>query len=403
MNKMVYSNPELMNNIVEIKRFIDDGADCFTGTTRQFTIWIDTVNEYLHKYGLNIAERSIKNPGQYVSFLDIQFCFDNDGQLQTDLFIKETDSRSYLHFSSAHPNHIYSGIVYSQCLRLRRIINSQTRLEIRIAELCESFKNANFPKNMISNISNKVLKMERNIQPKPPAVTNPNKSFEPIRVVSCFKTDTELVKIFKSAEQDLKSTKVFEKIDDKLFTFIKKTTPSLGNKLSTVRCLALGNKFGPNHPCNCKGCTFCKLISPESEHVINGVKVKTAPGTCESYNLIYLGKCSLCTKFYVGRTIQQIRTRVNGHRATFYKIIKGDKLDIDSAENDEFSLGLHLFNDHNLTIRDDFNKYYTFSIVENCNPSKLEVQEHKWIHKLNTIYPKGINRVNPFDIDIFES
>ena len=43
----------------------------------------------------------------------------------TELLRKETDSRSYLYSGSTHPNHIYSRIVYSQRLRLRRSINWQ--------------------------------------------------------------------------------------------------------------------------------------------------------------------------------------------------------------------------------------------------------------------------------------
>ena len=41
--------------------------------------------------------------------------------------MKETDSRSYLNFDSAHPNYTFSGTVYSQSLRLRQIINERIR------------------------------------------------------------------------------------------------------------------------------------------------------------------------------------------------------------------------------------------------------------------------------------
>ena len=116
-----------MGQVASVKRYIDDGAGQFTGTTRQFSTWIKKVNENIAPYGLEIDEFQVENTAEYVSFLDIQFTFDHQGQLQTDLYVKETDSRSYLHFSSSHPNHIFSGIVYSQCLRLRRMISSNER------------------------------------------------------------------------------------------------------------------------------------------------------------------------------------------------------------------------------------------------------------------------------------
>ena len=101
-----------------------------------------------------------------MNFLDIQFCFDSAGNLQTDLYIKETDSRSYLNFASAHPNHTFSGTVYAQSLRLRRIINCKDRLRARLAELSEVFKEAGYPKKMVTEITAKVLNSERDISVK---------------------------------------------------------------------------------------------------------------------------------------------------------------------------------------------------------------------------------------------
>ena len=65
--------------------------------------------------GLNIDESSIEDPGKY-TFWDIRFVLDDNGDMQTDLFMEETDSRAYLYFGSTYPNHIYSSIIYSQCL-----------------------------------------------------------------------------------------------------------------------------------------------------------------------------------------------------------------------------------------------------------------------------------------------
>ena len=92
-----------------------------------------------------MKQSNFKPPTEYVNFLDIQFCFDQDGDLQTDLYTKETDSRSYLNFSSAHPNHTFSGNVYAQSLRLRSIINNKDRQKIRLDELSVAFKNAGYP------------------------------------------------------------------------------------------------------------------------------------------------------------------------------------------------------------------------------------------------------------------
>ena len=44
-----------------------------------------------------------------------------EGVIETDLFVKPTDSHQYLQSSSCHPFHCKKGIPYSQALRLNRI------------------------------------------------------------------------------------------------------------------------------------------------------------------------------------------------------------------------------------------------------------------------------------------
>ena len=96
------------------------------------------VNRRIRPYGLYIDESNFKKNSEFINFLDIKYCFNNAGALQTDLYRKETDSQAYLNFCSAHPNYTFSGNVYSQALRLRRIINSREILELRLAELAEA-------------------------------------------------------------------------------------------------------------------------------------------------------------------------------------------------------------------------------------------------------------------------
>ena len=59
-------------------------------------------------------------PQKSINFLDV---IDSliDGQIETDLYVKPTDSHQYLHFSSCHPYHCKKIIPYSQALRLNRI------------------------------------------------------------------------------------------------------------------------------------------------------------------------------------------------------------------------------------------------------------------------------------------
>lgn len=52
--KEVYSDLKLMENVKAVKRFIDDGSGFFSGSKRQFAEFINTINEKISKYGLNM-------------------------------------------------------------------------------------------------------------------------------------------------------------------------------------------------------------------------------------------------------------------------------------------------------------------------------------------------------------
>jgi len=188
--------------------------------------------------------------------------------------------------------------------------------------------------------------------------------------------------------------------EKKIFQFVKKTGTSLRNRLIKVKHLALGARHGTTRPCKKRNCGLCKLITQEKQFRINGKLVKAAPGTCTNYNVIYLVLCKLCKKAYVGRTVRFLRTRIGEHRQFYYKVIKGEKVDI---SNDDFSIGYHLYSEHGLKHRHDFNDNLSVCIIDNASPSNIEIKEHKYIHLLKTLRPLGMNTTNPFKIPLLHN
>ena len=319
------------------------------------------------------------------------------GYLQTDLYVKPTDARSYLNFSSAHPRHIFSGIVYSQCLRLRRIINNQNRLAHRLNELLAAFDKSGYPENMLMNIRNKVQQMQRQITPSD-HVSDESSDAKPVLIVSCHGTDEKLVQTVKKYEDDLLKTNSFKDAAKPIFQYVNKIGTNVGSKLSVLKSIALGNRKGKTVPCKKHGnCKCCKLIGENVEE-INGLPVSTVPGSCKSRNVNYLVTCKLCGKPYIGRTVQHTHKRMSGHRDCFYKVLRNDD-DVD-VTSDDYSLGLHLVNEHQCTNKEDFDELYAVQILENCSPSSLEKKEHMNIHRFNTLFPLGLNKINPFGLPV---
>ena len=396
MNKAVYSKPKLMCNVKESKRYIDDGAGFYVGSERSFKSWMNSVNNALRTFGLYIDESGIKDVDEFVPFLDILFCFDKEGNLQTDLHVKPTDARSYLNYRSAHPRHIFSGIVYSQCLRLHRIINNKDRLKNRLNELCVAFEKSGYPRKMLTEISDKVYKRNRELHVIP-STHNADENSKPILVISQHGTDDRLVKSLKRHEDDLLKTNSFKNSRKPLFQFVKKIGPNLASKLSVLKSLALGEKRGKTVPCNGHlNCKCCHLIAKEEVSEINGLSISSAPGNCKTRKVIYLVECVLCFKPYIGRTTQMLSKRMNGHRKCYYKLLDNEE-DIDFSK-DDYSLGLHLKHEHGCSNPTEFDRHYKIQILEICSPSLLEKKEHNYIHGYNTLYPIGLNKFNPFGL-----
>ena len=410
MSKVVYSNPTMMKRVTSLIRFIDDGAGFFEGSRAEFQTFIDSMNCGLAEYGLHVDEFSFEEPSSYVAFLDIKFCFDNNGDLQTDLHTKETDARNYLHFSSSHPDHVYSGVVYSQALRLRRIINSTERLSVRLDELIVSFIECGYPVKMLNNICKKVRHSERllfRVEPEPNDEVAPDR----VRLISTYGSDGDIVSSVKKFEEDLSRTRSFSESNDvspsptstpskkpRIMQFVKRTGASLASQLVKVKNFAVGNKYGKTRPCFKKNCKCCQLISGEDSMTVNGTLVKAAPGICTTYNIIYMFICNCCSQVYIGRSVRPLNTRTGEHRRKFYELLGGKKID---PSDDEYSLGLHLF-DHGFRERTDFNDNFRVMILDITSPKSLEVKEHKYIHLLNTLKPNGINTMNPFGIRILK-
>ena len=398
MAKEVYDDPSMMQYVSDVKRFIDDGGGFFFEDEQKYNEWLSEVNRKIHPYGLYIDESSFKKNSEFTSFLDIQYCFNEDGVLQTDLYRKETDSQAYLNFSSAHPNHTFSGNVYSQSLRLRRIINSREKLEVRLAELGEAFKKAGYPDTMINNITNKVLNSERDISLKEKQELEGN---EKIIVVSTFEADEEIVKTVKESEENFKRTQSFRNQSGSLFKFVKTVGPNLKSHLNQLKKQALGTKRGKASMCGARGCKTCRLLMKNPTTTVGGKKIKLMEGTCKSNNIVYLAQCQICEKPYTGRTVEQLHKRANGHRHCYKEILK--KIDDDNfqeidTDSDLWMLGLHLHLDHGLTNPDAFDQYIKFGILDVVNPTEIEKKEFAWMHRINSFQPIGINIEYPFGI-----
>ena len=388
--KALYSDKLLMKDIVDIKRFIDDGVGIHSMTSRSFSKWKKSISERVAFYGLTIKESDWNEPSvkhDMINFLDINFSFDGNRDLQTDLYRKPTDARAYLHFNSCHPPHSFAGSVKSQALRLRRIINNDGRLHVQLEELKRDFRKCEYPLRMLDNIIDPIKLQSRSLEKRKKNEDNDDR----IRVISTYGRDDELVSIFKKAEKINNVVK---------FSFVKKTGPSLRNILTKPKRIALGEKHGFTKACQRRRCAACGLMSNKEK--LKGPNRKTyhtKEGCCTTKNCIYHAECKLCEKPYCGKTTQRLAGRISGHRSKFKECRDPKGKQINFGDDDHL-LGMHLVFHHGLTETDAFNTNYSFTVLEECCPKDLDRKEHEWVQKLQTVTPYGLNAHDPFGIPL---
>ena len=139
------------------------------------------------------------------------------------------------------------------------------------------------------------------------------------------------------------------------------------------------------------------MISDKEDHQINGETLKPRASCCTTYNIIYALHCTVCNKYYVGRTVRKLQERIGEHRRSFYKVVENVNIILGNnlyRDEGEFSAGLHLIHEHPYIA---YNKTF---ILDVCSPRVLEVREHKYIHDLKTLKPYGINSASPFGMNI---
>ena len=73
-------------------------------------------------------------PVKKVVFLDLEISM-VDGKLETNLYIKPSNSQIYLDYHSNHPEHTKSSIPYSQALRVIERCPRQEQLDIHLENL----------------------------------------------------------------------------------------------------------------------------------------------------------------------------------------------------------------------------------------------------------------------------
>ncbi|CAJ0966979.1 unnamed protein product [Ranitomeya imitator] len=385
---------QLSTRVVSWWRYIDDVLMIWQGTCDELDAFFTVLNNNSKNIKL-----TYKYSTSSIEFLDISIFVYGDGFLQTDLYRKSTSANSVLHASSQHPRHLIRNIPTGQYLRAKRICSNNILLEKQALDLSQRFKDRGYGKRIICRSYQRAFRSRRIDLLQQKRIIGQQ---DQVRCVLDYNSRSQEIRdIIARHWHILQLDDVISKCigDTPEITF--RRSQNLRDQLvhsyySGPRQKYIFGSKGPKWGCTrCGKCVACKNICEStgfSNSTMDKNYVITHTITCTTKAVVYHATCP-CGLIYVGMTTRELRRRVHEHI-----------LDIEKAATEEDSYNLKPIPRH-------------FKSLHKCDPTGLMVKgidrifigprggnwkrllaqrESKWIHKLNTITPYGLNDHNSF-------
>ena len=366
------------------KRFIDD----------VFCIWQHSYEDLISFIShLNDCHPSIKFTAdisrEKVHFLDTTVILNDDNTITTDLYCKPTDTHNYLMYSSAHPTKCKDSIPYSQFLRIRRICSNIEDFDKHAITLATHFIRRGYPLQVIDESIINARRKDR------------HSLLNPIRDTGDQNQDRVfLISTYQPGFTALKDT---VNLNWELLNLHPDTVPLYNctivhgyRRNHNLRDLLVHSRLDqrqPNdnkidnqcHNVRCRICPKLNLSGKITSHITKREYSSKHNVSCKSSNVIYCVSCTRCGLQYVGQTKRSANARLSEH------------LGYIRQKKTEQSTGEHFTrSDH------DGENDVSFHIVDFAqhHPDSIRARNHrdllerKWIFRLRTLTPQGLNNLD---------
>ena len=201
-----------------------------------------------------------------------------------------------------NPRNTFSSVVYSQGLRYTRIINDNIKLFRKLDELKRCFLNSGYPKKLVENIFDDLVKRPRNLNYNKKTINPPNE----VLWVQTFSPDTiPIKKNVKEANSLLQQSPVWSN-NKRVIGVVNRRSQNLGDLLLKRKHFALTADHNDSGTKRCnplinmkekrgRPCSTCPLISNESyiKSSATGKVFRLPEGNCKSRKIVYCAECFL--------------------------------------------------------------------------------------------------------------
>ena len=370
-------------------RFIDDIFFIWDGDESSLKVFTDYCNSFASKKSMKSNIRFTSSYSQSnVIFLDMIVNIRAD-KIFTSIYSKSVDTHTYLHASSFHSRSTILSLPKSQFIRIRRLCSSLEDFKAQSSKFIDFFIRRGYKKNHLVKTVNEVSEMSRDtlLTPK----KSVNSSDTPVRTVLSISWHPRLQflqKCLRSSHNEF----------SKKFDYIKKTFPEAPmvafRRNQTLRNVLVRARHGePQKPAcfsvNKSSRSILVKNMAKTTDVVNeksGMTAKAVGGCVNDRNVIYAAKCTRCGMLYVGYTTTQLNERFNRHRSDIEHHPNRSELPKHFSESKECN----------------FDRDLEVHILEkniSGTTSMLEAAEDKWILRLKTLAPHGLNlKLNEYGI-----
>jgi hypothetical protein len=262
--------------------------------------------------------------GDSVNFLDLTIGFNiTTMKLHFSLYIKPTNSFSYLKTFSNHPSHIFKNIPISLFLRIRRICSSFSDYLHFARVLYFQLIKRGYNKNFLNGVISSIAKTDRISLIAYKAKSEKIKQ-NTLKVFLNFECHFEFIKnVFRKELYAMKYNYSF--LNNCKFLFINRMRLNLSALFVHNLKMQKPKKYCFKK-CNFEKCYVCNLSFNEKSSFLdfdNFIKFPIlSHSCCSSMGCIYIIKCTLCNHFYIGETSRKTSTRIKEHLYSITKMKK---------------------------------------------------------------------------------
>lgn len=342
---------------------------------------INLLKNHFDYLNLNIFTSDI------VNFLDLNISQNKvTGFINFSVYIKPTQTFSYLLNSSNHPSFIFENIPYSLFFRIRRICSFYHDYLFFSRLLITQLTQRNFDPFKLKKISRMVGDLDRNsiLDYK-----EKNKDeFSKKNLFYLMPFNFNVLNLEKTFYDSFKAISKSSLLSDFKFKLIYSMQPNLGSIFIHDFKIPSLNNFSFKK-CKDLKCEICPYSNSSYFINLNNFLLPIlSNSSCKSENCIYLLNCKLCESYYVGQT-KRLKRRIRDHLNTIYF-------------NNSFGSNCKCVSNHFKQPRHNYSKHFQF-FVFNVNIVELKFRlniESQLIHLLRFL---NINLINDFIPDFYKT